>query len=156
MRWQQSQCLVSASTSSVGTQLHQQWAAMPRAIFSPFLFRAVGRTVKMERSLDDDELLKPPLYPLSFSGSSFLYAHLGNAVRLLQPSCLLLGRILSADTPGDIPGKMGEEPQRSWKLSQEEMCPCWFPGSDEGEDWGHSTPFDLLFWANLLNHRATF
>lgn len=85
----------------------------PERFFSPFLFRAVGRTVKMERSVDDDELLKPPLYPLSFSGSWFLYAHLGNAVRWLQPSCLLLGRILSADTPGDIPGKMGEEPQRS-------------------------------------------
>lgn len=88
----------------------------------------------MERNVDADELVKPPLYPLSFCHSSFPCAHLGNAVRWLQPFCFLLGRILSAETPGDKPGEMGEEPQRSWRLSQEEMDPCCFPGSDEGED----------------------
>lgn len=65
--------------------------------FSPFLSRAEGRTIKMQRSVDDEELGKPHLYPLSFCHSSFPCAHLGNAVRWLQPSCFLLGRILSAD-----------------------------------------------------------
>lgn len=152
MRWQQSQSLVSVSTASPGTQLLPAVSWDAQSDFSPFLFRAVGRTIKMEGSVDDEELLKLHLYPLSFRGSSFPCAHLGNAVRWLQPSSLLLGRILSAETPGET----DEKPQGSWKLTQEEICPCCFPGSDEGEDWGYSTSFDLLFWANLLNHRATF
>lgn len=67
----------------------------------------------MERSVDDDELVKLHPYPPSFCHSSLPWAQLGSAVRWLQPSSFYLGRILSAETPGDVPGETGEKAQRS-------------------------------------------
>lgn len=55
--------------------------------------------------MDDDELGKPCLCSLRFCHSSFPCAHLGDAVRWLQHSCFLLGRILSAETSGDVAGR---------------------------------------------------
>lgn len=133
--------------------------------FSPFLYRDVRRTIKTERrNVDDGELVKPHLDWLGFSHTSFPHGtpacQLGNATKRLSAFPFSAGedfslqRLSSGPALEGMPAEMVEKPKRSWKVSRAEICLCWFPGSDDGEDWGCRVSFDSWFWANQLNHIA--
>lgn len=142
MRRQQSQTLGVCQHSLSWTQPLPALSWMLTVTFLPFFYRAVGRTIKMERRVDDDELVKPHPYPPSFCHSSLPWEGCEVAAAFL----FLSGEDSQCRNSWGCTWGNGEKAQRSWKLTQEEMCPCGFL-----EVTGRGLRMQCIIWFVVLS-----
>lgn len=119
----------------------QHWAGCPQWLFSLF-FTGLWEGQLKWRGVDDDELVKPHPYPPSFCHSSLPWEGCEVAAAFL----FLSGEDSQCRNSWGCTWGNGEKAQRSWKLTQEEMCPCGFL-----EVTGRGLRMQCIIWFVVLS-----